>query len=121
MHSLLLFDVREKKIPVDAMERVFQSVSGFQQVRHDTPIGTPIEADYVDRDDFTTVYLDSSLETISIRGTSGAALKAAWMIQSHLDIPLRMVDTDYSFDLVLRDFSNIEELSAAIARAQANG
>lgn len=120
MHSLLLFDVNERKIPVEALERVFQSVAAFRHVRHDTPIGTPIEADFIDGDDFTTVDLDSERATISIRGTSGAALKAAWTIQGLLDMPLRMVDTDYSFDLVLQEFSNLEELAAAIEKAQSN-
>ena len=120
MHSLLLFDVYEREIPVDALQRIFQSVIGFQRVRHNTPSGTPIEADYIEGQDFTTVGLDSKRETISIRGTSGAALSAAWILQSHLDIPLRMVDTDYSFDLILSNFTNIEELQTAIDEAQAN-
>ena len=119
MHSLLLFDVNEREIPVDALQRVFQSVTGFQRMRHNTPIGTPIEADYIDGQDFTTVCLDAKRETISIRGTSGAAPSTAWILQSHLDIPLRMVDTDYSFDLVLSSFSNIEELQTAIDQARA--
>ena len=120
MHSLLLFDLDGREIPVDALQRIFQSVTGFQRVRHNTPTGTPIEADYIDGQDFTTVGLDTKRETISIRGTSGAALSAAWILQRNLDVPLRMVDTDYSFDLILRDFSNIDELRAAIENAQAN-
>jgi hypothetical protein len=120
MHNLLLFDVKEREIPVDALQRVFQSVSGFQRVRHNTPTGTPIEADYIVGQDFTTVELDAKRETISIRGTSGAALSAAWILQSHLNIPLRMVDTEYSFDLVLSSFSNIEELQAVIDKARSS-
>jgi hypothetical protein len=120
MHNLLLFDVNEQEIPVDALQRIFQSVTGFQELRHNTPIGTPIEADYIEGQDFTTVGLDSNRETISIRGTSGAALSAAWILQRYLGIPLRMVDTDYSFDLVLSSFSNIEELQAAIDKAWAD-
>jgi hypothetical protein len=120
MHSLLLFDVNDREIPVDALQRIFQSITGFQRVRHNTPTGTPIEADYIDGQDFTTVGLDSKRETISIRGTSGAALSAAWILQRYLDIPLRMVDTEYSFDLILSNFSNIEELRTAIDNAQAS-
>ncbi len=119
MHSLLLFDVNERKMSTEALLQVFQSVAGFQRIRFDTPIGTPIGADFVDGDDFTTVDLDSARETISIRGTSGAALKAAWLIQSNLDVPLRMVDTDYSFDLVLQDFHSCAELSNAIDESRA--
>ena len=120
MHSLLLFDVNEREIPVDALQRVFQSVAGFQQVRQNTPTGTPIEADYLEGQDFTTVRLNSKRETISIRGTSGAALNAAWILHRYLNIPLRMVDTEYSFDLILSSFTNIEQLESAIDEARAN-
>jgi hypothetical protein len=117
MHSLLLFDVDDRKIPVDELKRVFQTVPGFRQLRTDSSDGVSVEANYVDGEDFTTVELDSECETISIRGTSGAALKAAWILQAHLDYPLQMVDTDYSFDVIVRDFSSLEELSAAVENA----
>ena len=35
-----------------------------------------------------------------------------------LDMPLRMVDTNYSFDLILQDFPNVETLWDAIQNAQ---
>ncbi|MBL9124105.1 MAG: hypothetical protein JNG90_10770 [Planctomycetaceae bacterium] len=117
MHSLLLFDKDAREISVAALERIFQSVSNFKRIRLGTPIN-PIEAEFVDGEDFTTIDLDPSRMTISIRGTSGAALRAAWILQSHLTAPLRMVDTDYSFDLILSDFSSIEELERAIDQAR---
>lgn len=120
MHSLLLFDEDGREIPVSALQRIFQSVAGFQEVRYDTPIGTPIEARYIEGEDFTTVDLDEERKTISIRGTSGAALSAAWILHSYLDLSLRMVDTDYSFDLILSRFSTIEELEAAIDAARSS-
>ena len=120
MHSLLLFDVDDRKIPVDALQRVFQTVAGFDAIRKDLPAGAAIEAHYTDGDDFTTVALESGCETISIRGTSGTALKTAWILQAHLDYPLQMVDADYSFDVIVRDFSSQEELIAAIECAQAS-
>jgi hypothetical protein len=119
MHSLLLFDENGREIPVSELARVFQSVTGFEDVRYDTPGATPIEADYIEGEDFTIVDLDEKKETISIRGTSGAALSAAWILHSNLKLSLRMVDTDYSFDLILSRFSSIEELEAAIDAARA--
>ena len=120
MHNLLLFDPNERPLSVDTLDRIFRSVAGFSQVRYNTPIGTPIEADYAKDGDFTTVRLDSERETISISGTSDAALQAAWLLQTHLQTPLRLVDTDYSFDLVVNDFKSLEELHAAIDSARAN-
>jgi hypothetical protein len=120
MHNLLLFNLNERPIPVDALERIFHSVTGFGDVRYRTPIGTPIEADFNYDQDFTTVRLNAKCETISISGTSDAALQAAWILQRHFQTPLRIVDTEYSFDLLLSSFSNIEELRTAIAEAQAS-
>jgi hypothetical protein len=120
MHSLLLIAANEHDIPVDALERVFKSVGGFTNLRFDTPTGTPIEATYREGEDFTTVSLSTTRRAISVRGTSGAALGAAWIMKSQLDIPLRMVDTDYSFDLMLEGFDSLEELEAAIDKARAS-
>jgi hypothetical protein len=90
MHSLLLFDEHGREIPVSALLRLFQSVTGFEDVRYDTPVATPIEAPDIEGEDFTTVDLDEKRETISIRGTSGAALIAAWILHSNLNLSLRM-------------------------------
>jgi hypothetical protein len=119
MHSLLLFDTTDRPISAGTLQRIFESVEGFKQVRRNTPAGTVIEADYLDGEDFTIVGLDSKRETISISGTSGAALTAAWMLQQHFSTPLRIVDTEYSFDLVVSDFASIEQLEAAIDDARA--
>jgi hypothetical protein len=88
-------------------------------VRYNTPIGAPIEADFSRGDDFTTVELSQKRDAISISGTSICSLHAALLLQSHLSIPLRIVDTDYSFDLTLSDFSSIDELQSAINHARA--
>ncbi len=119
MHNLLLFYQHEEPFSVEALDRIFGSAAGFSLVRYNTPTGTPIEADYAVNDDFTTVRLDSQRETISISGTSNAALQAAWTLQTRLQAPLRIVDTDYSFDLVLSDFETIDQLQAAIDKSQA--
>ncbi|MGD9720776.1 MAG: hypothetical protein AB7O59_13890 [Pirellulales bacterium] len=120
MHNLLLFDHNETPISVEALDEVFRTAAGFGRVRYNTPIGTPIEAEYAYGDDFTTVRLHSDRETISISGTSDAALRAAWAIQTQLPSRLRIVDTDYSFDLIVADFKNLEDLRSAIDRARAS-
>jgi hypothetical protein len=119
MQSLLLFNANKRPFTVEALQGIFESVAGFGEVRYDSPIGIPIEADYVEGDDFTMVELSPERDTISISGTTDAALSAALIVQRHLDVPLRIIDLDYSFDLSLQEFSNIEELRAAIDEEQA--
>jgi hypothetical protein len=49
-----------------------------------------------------------------LSGTTNAALRAALVLQRHLQSPLRITDLDFAFDFVLSDFRNIEELRGAI-------
>jgi hypothetical protein len=58
--------------------------------------------------------------TISLSGVRDAALRAALVLQEHLPTPLRIIDTDYTFDLMLSDFTTLEQLRTAIEQAQQN-
>jgi hypothetical protein len=118
MHDILLFNPDDRPFDADVIERIFQSENGFRDVRFNEPGGDVIEADFVEPEDWTIVGLSGNRNRISLSGTSDAALRAALILQRNLDTPLRIVDTDYSFDLILRDFQTTEELRAAIQNAQ---
>jgi hypothetical protein len=118
MQSLLLINDDKRLFAVEALQNIFKSVRGFGEIRHNTPVGIPIEADYAEGDDFTMIELSSERDAISISGTTDAALSAALIIQRHLDIPLRIIDLDYSFDLPLQEFTNVEQLRAAMEQAE---
>jgi hypothetical protein len=119
MQSLLLFNSDERPFAVDAIHSIFQSESGFQDVRFNEPGGAVVEAVYVELQDWTIVRLSGNRETISLSGTTDAALRAALILQRHLLTPLRIIDSDYAFDLVLSDFSSIDALRRAIDQTQA--
>jgi hypothetical protein len=114
MHNILLFKVDDQPFDVATIGHIFQTQCGFRDVRFNLPSGRVIEAEYGEADDSTIVGLSEDRETIFLRGTSDAALRAALIIQRNLDPLLRMIDTDHSFDLVLRDYPNIEQLRAAM-------
>ena len=118
MHNILLFNSDNQPFDAKALERIFQSERGFRDVRLNEPGGAAIEADYIEPEDSTIVGLSGSRKSISLSGTSDAALRAALILQNKLGTPLRMVDTDYSFDLILRDIPDIETLRTAIQDAQ---
>jgi len=119
MQSLLLFSDDKRLFTVEALQDIFKAVRGFGEIRYNTSVGIPIEADYSEGDDFTMVDLSRKRDAISISGMTDAALSAALIVQRHLDIPLRIIDLDYSFDLPLQEFANVEELRAAIDVEQA--
>lgn len=118
MQSILLFSPDDRRFELEAIQRVFQSEPGFRDVRFNEPGGAVIEADYVEPDGRTIVRLSGDYETISLSGISDATLRAVLILQRNLETPLRMVDTNYSFDLILQDFPNVETLWNAIQSAQ---
>jgi hypothetical protein len=42
------------------------------------------------------------------------------VLQSHLRTPLRIVDMDYTFDLILSEYASLNDLNAAIVEARAS-
>lgn len=120
MTSILLLRLDEMPFDVAAVAHVLSTHSGFRDVRFDEPGGAAVEADYREHEDWTIVRLSENPNRISLSGTSDATLRAALLLQSNLKVPLRIFDTNYSFDLVLEDYSTVDELRAAIESAQAN-
>ncbi len=118
MHNLLLMNPDGKAFDTSAVGRSCESERGFRDVRLDEPGGAVIKADYVDPDGRTVVGLSGSRKSISLSGTSDAALRAALILQRNLNSPLRMVDTDYSFDLIVQDCPNVRTLRDAIENAK---
>jgi hypothetical protein len=118
MHNILLFNSNDQPFDIASVRHIFQTTSGFRDVRVNLPSGRPIEADFGDSNDSTAVGLSGDRETISLRGTSDAALRAALLLQRGIGIPLRIIDTDYSFDLNLSDYSSVADLRAAIMNAE---
>ncbi len=120
MTNILLIRVDEMPFDVAAVSHIFSTQDGFRDVRFDKLVGAAVEAHYTEPDDWTIVSLSEDLEAISLSGTSDAALCAALILQTHLKVPLRIFDTNYSFDLTLQNYSTVDEMRVAIEAAQAN-
>jgi hypothetical protein len=118
MHNLLLFKTDERPFPIPEIERIFRTAAGFREIRFNEPGGHLIEADYVEPNDWTIVGLSGDGETISLSGTSDAAFHAALILQRSLGTPLRMIDTEYSFDLTFQNISTVDELRTAMEKAR---
>ena len=118
MQMLLLYYPDNRLFAAESIQRIFESESGFRHVRFNEPGGALIEAIYVGDQDSTIVRLSGNRKTVSLSGQTDATLRAALIVQSHLQGPIRIIDLDYAFDLVLSDFKDIEELRSAIDNAQ---
>jgi hypothetical protein len=118
MQSILLFFPDDRPFEIAAIEQVFQSEPGFRDVRFNEPGGAVIEADYVEPEGESIVGLSKSRKSISLSGISDVTLRAVLILQKRLGSRLRMIDTNYSFDLMLQDCPNVEALWSAIQDAQ---
>ena len=119
MQFLLLIHEDRRPFSLAQLKHIFRSVRGFHSIRSDGPGGELIQAEFDAEDDSTIVQLSDDLESVALTGASGAALRAALLIQHYYGRPLRIFDLDYSFDLRLIDFRTVEELDAAIDKARA--
>jgi hypothetical protein len=114
MQRLLIFHPDQNPFHVRDLEQITQAEPGFHSVRFDEPGGSAFEAKYSQPGDYTTIRLSHDRKVISISGATDAPLQVVMLLQNGLDGPLRMVDTDYSFDFILKNFHNIDELRTAM-------
>lgn len=119
MQNLLIMNADEQPFNLETIQQIFESEDGFGNVRFDEAGGALIEAAYTDGQDSTFVRLSDSRKGITLTGMTDAALRAALILDQNLPSMLRIVDWDYSFDLILSDFNGVEELRSAIDMAQA--
>lgn len=120
MTNTIIWRFDEGPFELAAIEAVFRNVEGFSGVRLDEPGGALIEAKYADREqgEQVLVRLSKGSDAISITDDSKTSFQVALIMQHHIDAPLRIVDTDYTFDLNLSDYSTFDELSVAIDEAR---
>ena len=118
MQFLILVNPDFSPFDPSAVERALRSCDSFTHLRNSEPGGALIECQYIEPDDWTFVRLSCDAAGITIDHTSGAALKAAILVQKHLGVPIRMIDDDNSFDLIFSGIQSVEELEAAIENAQ---
>src|SRR5690242_8262456 len=99
MQSLLLSNPDDSLFDVASLERAFRSCPQFTDIRLDDPCGSPLDCQYKEPDDRTSIRLSEDRQAIFVDHTSGASLRAVLLIQKALGRPLRLYDDNYAFDL----------------------
>jgi hypothetical protein len=118
MQFLMLFNPDFTPFEPKVVERAFRSHPEFKNLRFEEPGGATIECDYIEPEDRTIIRLSGDASSISVGHTWGAALRAVLLIQKGLNLPLRVIDDDNTFDLALSEFSTVDELEAAMDKAR---
>jgi hypothetical protein len=117
MQSLLLLKADDGSFEPSEVEHVFRSDSRFKDLRISAPHEGLTECTCVERNDRAIIYLSDDRGWLSLSNTGRAALQAVLIIQKALGIPLRVIDSNYTFDLTFSDISTVEELEAAMDNA----
>lgn len=118
MDFLLLYIGEGIRFDREEVKRVLRDIPGIRNLEERAGVGWWLQAQLDEGNDSTIIRLVTDEESISISGSGDASLKAAVEIQAGMELSLRLVDIDYSFDLPLRDLRSTEELRKAIVRAR---
>ena len=74
--------------------------------------------DYRVGSEIVEVRLKNDGETIVIDGIGSAGLSAALEIQANYDLPIHLIDESYAFDLLVKNYVDVEALDRAIREAE---
>jgi hypothetical protein len=121
MASVLLF--RDDKGPIDGgwLLGFLQSLAGVSDIRVDEVHGARIHCSYTEGEDSVLVELLASSLALVISDLGPAACDLAVRLQACSNVPLRIIDEGYSFDLLLGEFNTAAELDAGIEAAFLEG
>jgi hypothetical protein len=114
MTKLLVFIGENQKFDVEMTIGTISAMSNVKKARRGEFIGAVFECEYNYEGTSTVVRLSQEAETISVEGIGPCALSFAIELQKALEIDLRAIDMEYSFDVALRDFQPVEQLERAV-------
>lgn len=111
MNKLLIFIGEDVKFDVDATIKAILTIPGVSDGHREDPFGALFECTYAYDGDDTTVRIASNAETVVVLGERDVSLAFALELQRVLPFDLRVTDMNLDFDVVLRGFDSIAELS----------
>lgn len=110
MKTLLLFIGEAEKFNLNEVAEIFPKIPNIQNLKQGDFVGSILECEFSDNNDYTIIRLSDDLETISIDGDGDASLKIALEIQKHYPQNLRLIDSNYSFDIELDKINSVSQL-----------
>jgi hypothetical protein len=114
MQLLILFIGENERFDQNQLVDIAKNVPGVENIREGKFVGSILEFEFSEGEDFTTVRLSDDRETISISGLGNASLKIAFSIQKRYPQQITAVDSDYSFELILDQINSLEQLRQKI-------
>lgn len=115
MQTLILFLKEGALFDKVEIKRIFEEIAGTYDFREEGLVGSALECSYVYNQDQTEVRLKDNMKSISISGTGDASLKVVLELQTKCKSSLQMTDSNYGFELSLKEIASVEKLRSAIA------
>ena len=114
MQLLILFISENQQFDLNWLAEIATNTLGVENIRKQKLIGSILEFEFSEGDDFTTVRLSQDYKTISISALGDASLKIALLIQKNCPQPIVAIDSDYSFELILDQIDSVKKLRQKI-------
>jgi hypothetical protein len=115
MSKLLIYIGEKQTFDLEKTVHATLSIDGVANARRGKFIGAVFECEYTFEGENTIIRISEDLETVTVEGLGKEAADFAVKLQQRLDVPLRAIDMDYSFDLPLSNFSSGAEFIRAMA------
>lgn len=115
MNKLLIYVGERQGFEGRATTDAIASINGVSRILEGGLIGAVWQCEYSFADRTTMVRISDDLETVSVGGLAREAVEFAVRLQQLLpERALRVIDTDYTFDLPLSEYETGAALMAAI-------
>ncbi len=114
MQFLMLYVGEDQKFDRSRFERALAELKGVSEVKTEGVVACAIESEYAAADDSVIVRLAEDEETVSIHGTGVAAQQFTLEFRKEYGEDLHLIDTDYSFDLVLDGTQTAAEVQSVL-------
>ncbi|QYF92688.1 hypothetical protein KY495_18410 [Massilia sp. PAMC28688] len=115
MTKLLIFIGEDQKFAVESTISAIVAMNGTTNARRGDFIGAIFECEYGYAGTSTIIRLSKDAETITAEGLNPCSLVFALELQRALPIDLNAIDMEYSFNVALRDFQDVEQLTQAVS------
>jgi len=119
MNQLLLYRGEGIKFAPAVVVDALRAIPGVTDIEERQGAGWIIQALLDHQNDSTIVRLAEDGESISIVGTGAASLKAVVEMLARIGPELRLVDTDYTFDVSLGGVTTMDGLQTRIGEGRA--
>jgi len=114
MDFLILYIAEGEMFDTELIRELFYGVLEITEIEESLDDGSYIKGRYSKKDNSTIVELKDDLESIALSGIGISAIELAYNMQKYYKERLRVIDSDYNFDLVIKDFDSFKEFQDAI-------